>query len=268
MTFEALETSVHDGAPVELYEFSRGSESWRLASADEDVVHDGQTYQAVPMSRSEIEQSQEQARNTLTLRMPRDATIAAAWSGGRLGAPMLLTVRGRHRGDPEAVVGWLGRVLAVEWQGSEAIMTCEPVWVSLRRIGLRRLYSRGCPHTVYGGECGVVEADHQVAGLVMAVSAAGIQVGEAAAYADQYFAGGVITWTDAGGRVQRRMIAQQVGALLHVWSPSGLAPGMAVTLAPGCPQDLDTCAGRFGNAPNYGGFPFMSCKNPFTTTVF
>jgi hypothetical protein len=36
----------------------------------------------------------------------------------------------------------------------------------------------------------------------------------------------------------------------------------------GCDHSVSTCAARFGNLANYGGFPFIPTKNPFSTGVF
>jgi len=36
----------------------------------------------------------------------------------------------------------------------------------------------------------------------------------------------------------------------------------------GCDHSVSTCAARFDNLANYGGFPFIPTKNPFSTGVF
>ena len=48
----------------------------------------------------------------------------------------------------------MGRVLGVEVADDVARVRCESAQVSLKRIGLRRLYSRKCSHVLYSAACG------------------------------------------------------------------------------------------------------------------
>jgi hypothetical protein len=48
----------------------------------------------------------------------------------------------------------MGRVLGVEVADDVARIRCESAQVSLKRIGLRRLYSRKCSHVLYSSACG------------------------------------------------------------------------------------------------------------------
>ena len=45
---------------------------------------------------------------------------------------------------------------------------------------------------------------------------------------------------------------------------AGLKAGDAFEAYPGCDHTLATCAAKFGNQLNYGGFPYIPVKNPFT----
>ena len=45
---------------------------------------------------------------------------------------------------------------------------------------------------------------------------------------------------------------------------SGLAVGVAFEAFAGCDRTLATCQAKFGNAINFGGFPWIPAKNPFT----
>jgi len=44
------------------------------------------------------------------------------------------------------------------------------------------------------------------------------------------------------------------------------AVGDQVRAYPGCDHSLITCANKFGNSLNFGGFPFMPEKNPMDGT--
>ena len=77
----------------------------------------------------------------------------------------------------------------------------------------------------------------------------------------------------AGGWLQtpagaRHMIVSESYAGVELLYPVGLAPQTPVELVAGCDHSMPTCAARFDNLANYGGFPFIPTKNPFSTGVF
>ncbi|GIX24913.1 MAG: hypothetical protein KatS3mg122_2144 [Caldimonas sp.] len=77
----------------------------------------------------------------------------------------------------------------------------------------------------------------------------------------------------AGGWLQtpagaRHMIVSESTAGVELLYPVGLAPQTPVELVAGCDHSMPTCAARFDNLANYGGFPFIPTKNPFSTGVF
>ncbi len=45
--------------------------------------------------------------------------------------------------------------------------------------------------------------------------------------------------------------------------PLGLVAGMTLKAYPGDDHTLATCATKFDNVANYGGFPYFPEKNPF-----
>ncbi|WP_303678184.1 phage BR0599 family protein [Ralstonia mannitolilytica] len=77
-----------------------------------------------------------------------------------------------------------------------------------------------------------------------------------------------IAWF-VGGRLmsagaQRMIVASSGGAVTLSAPIPGLKAGDAFEAYPGCDHTLTTCAAKFGNQLNYGGFPFIPVKNPFT----
>jgi uncharacterized phage protein (TIGR02218 family) len=87
-----------------------------------------------------------------------------------------------------------------------------------------------------------------------------VQVAVAASRPDGYFVGGMLA-TTAGAR----MIVGHAGIDLTLVAPMvGLTAGDAVQLYAGCDHTMAHCKDRFGNLDNFGGFPFIPVKNPFT----
>lgn len=267
MTYDARESSRESGAPVELYEFARGSVIERYTSADADVPIGADTYTAAALQRGHIEASAERARNAISISCPRDFPIAELFRVAPPTEIITLTLRRRHRDDSEIVVVWMGRVLNCEWQGAVARLNCEPVITSMRRIGLRRKYQRQCPHVLYmqgPGQCGVDKADHANATTVTAVSGLVLSV---AALATKPWPGGFVEWTTPGGEIERRFITARSGLDLTLSQAfQGIAASDSVVVYPGCDHTQATCSSVYANGENYGGFPFIPLKNPFDGT--
>lgn len=264
MSFDDRERSTQDGRPVELYTFARDGSTWRYTSGDRDVVLLGNTYAARALRRSEIEATNEKARLGIRITAPRTLEVVDLFRVAPPTQAVTLVLQQYHAGDGEVATLWTGRILAVSFQGLQAEIAAEPIYTSIRRIGLRRLYQRQCPHVLYGPACRVARAGFRVEGTVANVTGQVVAVAAALAFADGHFAGGYLEFAAAAGVTERRFILEHTGAALTLSSgASDLAVGAAVALLPGCDHTLATCAAKFGNAANYGGFPYMPTKNPF-----
>lgn len=264
MTYDAVERSRDGRRPVEIYTFARDYQTWRYTSADRDVVVDSLTYTARSISRSAIEATGELARLGLTLNVQRDLEVADLFRVSPPSAAVTCTVRQYHDGDGSVATLWSGRIASVSWQGASATIALEPVYTALRRVGLRRMYQRQCPHVLYGSACGVNSAAFRVDGPADAISGLTVSVSEASLLADGWFAGGFIEYDIALGIAERRFVTGHSGAVLTLSAaPAGLVVGQSVRMFPGCDHALATCNSKFSNALNYGGMPYFTQKNPF-----
>jgi hypothetical protein len=245
---------------VELYAFNSASSQFLLTPHEFDVDLDGNLYASLSIERNELALGAEAARSALELKLPPDCDLVRHLLATSLtGDTTSVTLRIGRRdtwGDYWWLSGtrWMGRVLGVEIADDVARVRCESAQVSLKRIGLRRLYSRKCSHVLYSSACGAtpmtasafvsnsygrsVELDGGVPGSV---------------------SGGV-----AGGWLQTPEGARHVELLY----PVAIEPGIEVLLTVGCDHSMQTCASRFANLDNYGGFPAIPSKNPFSTGVF
>ncbi|EKF9276369.1 phage BR0599 family protein [Vibrio cholerae] len=263
MSYANREVSTADSSPVELYEFRRGGDAWRYTSAADNALYGSYEYLAVPVKRSSIEQSTEMGKTGLRITFARDIEVAQDFIATPPSEITMLTLYRQHRGDGETVAVWMGRVLNAEWRGSEVELNCEPVYSSLQRIGLRRLYQRNCPHVLYGTACGASAVVFRVTGTVASLNGTLLSVPTAAGFPVGHFAGGYATWA-ANGITEKRMITAHSSDTITLSAvPPGLAVGDAITLYPGCDRTLNTCHSKFGNSENFGGFPFIPTKNPF-----
>lgn len=269
MTYNAAETGMQTGAPVELYDFARGAFHWYYTSADQDIIFESKLWKAATMQRGAIEQTSEQPRNSISLMVARNHEVADLWRVSPPSDVISLTVRRYHVGDNDPAVLWIGRVLNVEWSGSQATIHCEPASTSIARTGLRRNYQRVCPHVLYSAACGVDKVSKQVEAALTAVGAASLSAAAFDAQPDGYFAGGFVEWEVEAGNFERRFITGHVGADLTLSTAIGdaLSIGDTVYAYPGCDHTLSTCRDKFSNRNNYGGFPFVPRKNPHGGTI-
>jgi uncharacterized phage protein (TIGR02218 family) len=268
MTYTAYETSVSDGQPVELYEFLNGATYYRYTSADGDVTYGGNTYTAVPIARGAVEATSETARLALEITCARTVGVLDLFALMPPAEIVAVTLRRLHAGDGEAITLWMGRILNVTLNNESAGIHCESVYTSLKRVGLRRLYQKGCPHVVYGAGCALDRNTFKAVKTVSSVAGTVITLGSMGAFADGYFAGGYLEWESVTGYFERRAIRSQVGAVVTLSFPlPGLAASASVNLYPGCDHTLVTCNTKFSNRLNYGGMPYFPSKNPFDGTI-
>jgi len=268
MTYAAIESSAQSGRPVELYEFLDGATPYRYTSADGDIVYGGNTYTAVPISRGAVEATSETARLALEITCARSVGVLALFALLPPDDIVAVTVRRLHAGDGEAITLWMGRILNVTLNNESAGIHCESVYTSLKRVGLRRLYQKGCPHVVYGAGCALDRNTFKAVKTVSSVAGTVITLGSMGAFADGYFAGGYLEWESVTGYFERRAIRSQVGAVVTLSFPlPGLAASASVNLYPGCDHTLVTCNTKFSNRLNYGGMPHWPSKNPFDGTI-
>lgn len=271
MSYQGMEVSEQDGAPVELYEFFVGGTSivHRYTSSESNVSWEGDTFASAPIRRTSIAISIEQSRNAIKVTVPRNNAVAELFRRYSPKEPVGLIVRRYHRGDSDVAVVWVGRVLNCIWAStSTAELNCEPVSISLNRLGLARAIQVPCPyawaHEPAGVGCGLDRTDFDHATTIDSINGVTLVVDSVAALP---YSGGWVEWSDGDSppSYERRLIVAASGTTLTLVRPfsSDVLVNDAVTLFPGCDHTAGTCHGTYDNILNYGGFLFMPEKNPF-----
>lgn len=262
MTYEAAEVSVQSGAPVELFQFVRGSTFYRYTSAEADVADTDVIWTSTPISRSGVEVTPERVRNGISITVPRNNPVADLF---RISPPtdvVAVTLYRYHRDDLETIVMWMGRVLGVNWQGARAELQCEPVSTSVKRNGLRPVYQKNCRHVLFGDGCRLNRDDFKIETTVVSTSSRVITLAD---LLNLPYGGGYLEWEQTPGSIERRFIREgdTDGSLTLSIPFYGIPDGAPVTAYPGCAHDTATCDGVYDNLLNFGGQPYISIKNPF-----
>ncbi len=121
------------------------------------------------------------------------------------------------------------------------------------------LYTADCRADLGDTRCKVDLTALTVSGTVTAVSGRYGFTDSSRAEEENYWKGGLVTWTsgaNAGRKMEIRSFAS--GAFtLFLPMPSEIAVGDAYTAQPGCDKSFETCRSRYGNGINFRGEPYV-----------
>lgn len=263
MSFDAYESSVQDGRPIELYRISHGPEVWRLTTAELPITYLAETYTPTPASRGPLRVAAQLTAQRLELTLPPDHPVAELFLGGPPEYVVDCTLRRLHRHDPDAEAWAMPpyRLLSATWrEGAGVTVYGESLMTALNRVGLHATYSATCRHVLYRGLCGADPEAHALDGSVSAITAQVVTVPGAGAQPDGWWTGGYLA---AAGGTRRRGIIDHAGSQLELVAPlAGLAVGSAVRLYPGCDRSWTTCGSKFARRVDFGGLPFAPARTP------
>lgn len=270
MTYAAHEESRTLGRPIELFLFRFGLEEDAYSAYTDGevaITHAGITYAPVTIGRGDISQTGSDENADLEVTMSRTAPIAARFLLHPPSAVVNLTIFSGHVGESQFIRIWGGRVLGVVRKDTkEVAFKCQSRVSALKRNGLRRKYGPGCPHVLFGADCGANKPAASVTKTVLSVT------GGILTFASNWesslnrpkFRGGVAEWESDEGFLERRTIVS-VGDGDGIVRLNGYATGLvanaSVTLIWGCDHTETGCA-IHANLNNFGGQPFLPTENP------
>lgn len=292
MTYDAQETSTEEGQPVEFYLFSQklGTDTFTYTSGTESIVYLGKTYLPVAISRTEPKLSPKSTSGSMTLTLPKDNAFVVRYLGPFPPLPDKLTIYRTHSTDlaSEVITFWEGDVKAVSFDGDKAKIALSTLSERLAGAIPKRVFSYTCNHVLYDSLCQVGNSAHKSEVDVVSIDASNPHIltvqdhtgtsfptvsDRTTAAGDlTYFDGGYVDFlfTGSGGGTHSRSIVSYVDStntLTLSHRISDLNVGGKLSLFAGCDHDVTTCQSKFNNVNNYGGFPFVPGKNPFSTGV-
>jgi hypothetical protein len=219
----------------------------------------------------------------IDLTLPRDHVIARHFYYGTPQLPVALTLYALHRdnltadGDGTYTVTDEAEVRTLldgamgtrpRFRGNACTLAFAPAETLVDRTVPRYTCSRACPWLLYDTHtCKASKATFALTGVAVdAVSGRVVTVPGLAAWAgsDAFKAkhGVLIPPTGAQETITDVDVAAETVTLLNVIP--GLAPGDVVDILAGCDQLIGTCRTRFDNVVNFGGWPDMPVRNPWT----
>jgi uncharacterized phage protein (TIGR02218 family) len=280
MTYATQEASIQDGAPYYLYQFNvdnAAADIYRFTDYPVTISYDGDDYNPLAMTHTEIKRSEEVSKNSIKTTIPLGAEFADLFKGWVPDFVVTVTVRRGHIGASDTLVNWKGRFAGSKFKKQTLELNCESVFTSLRRAGIKARYQRNCRHVLYDNQCTVDKNDFAVAGTVSDVSGLILTISEASSKDDGWFIGGIIEFGDGSSRLitahstdqitinraNRYLVDQGDSGWGSNWGNFwGGGGDLDVTLYPGCDRTLQTCIDKFDNVVNQGGFKWIPVKNP------
>lgn len=264
MSFETVDTSIQDGQPVYLYEFTSGTSVARFASCAEDVGSAPIIYSASAVNVGSRRIGENIFKDSIKIKFPRSDLFAKQYIWNSPDVMTTVTIKRWHRTltVAEAVVEWKGRIVSATTGENIITIECESIYTSLKRIGLAMQFEINCVHPLYSAGCGASKVAALTEISVVAVSNTLIEVGDLSSFSAGWFSGGLLEY--AG---DARFILEHSGNILRLASPmTSLTTGVDVSLYPGCDKTTTMCVAKFNNIDNYLGFPWMPNRNPFDGT--
>jgi len=258
-----LEASSQDGEPVELYLFNKQDTNfWPYTSTDQIISYLGKSYAPITIKRGKIRLDTNSLKTKLEITVPLTNPFARLWIAQPVEGIVSITIYRYHKNS--FVVYWTGFVRGVKFKTDTVSIVCSLKTTSMKRFGLMRKYQRNCTLPLYSPLCTVSEddSDFYVDGTVNSVDGTTVDATILSSKVDGWFLGGKFKTDD--DEVLQKIVYHSGTEIKIARSVLSLAAGDTFRAWAGCDHLKATCKTKFDNKLNYGGFPYLPNKNPFS----
>lgn len=229
-----------------------------LTDHDRDLVVDGLVHRAAPgMTPSAIRRSDGLEPDTMDVRgavssgaISEADLLAGRWDGARV----LLFGVDWCGGGGRVTLGE-GRIGAVELSEAGFAAELAGATVTLDRPVVEAT-SPDCRANLGDRRCRVAMAGRRRFARVAACADAVVTLDRAEPVANAY-GGGTLRWFGGPYAGLEAGIVRSDGATVTLFDAVAVAAGTLVEVIEGCDKRIATCAGRFGNAVNFRGEPYL-----------
>lgn len=137
-------------------------------------------------------------------------------------------------------------------------ISCNSPTSRLDRQFPRNLCQSGCVHTLFDSGCALNRATYAVVGSV-AGSVTSQWFDTSLGNAPGWFDTGTLQFSTGVMAGLRRTVKRWDGVRIAMLNPLPVAPGIGDTFTvwPGCARTRDVCEIKFGNLPNFKGYPYV-----------
>lgn len=268
--FADFEGTTEGGRPVELYEFRAAATVWRFTSSEDDYVYNTVTWNAITIRRGKIASTLDSDQDKLEVEMDATQELPRRFLQTVPGQIVNLTIYRLHREDPdqEAITIYRGAVHAASFvkQGHAVNLQVLPATQAFSRAVPRFTFSSLCSHMLYDARCKISEHDPDFEKFLPCTAINGdiITLTGAGGFGADFFVQGFVHFQG-----DFRMVTAQSGDDLTLLVPFATSPvGFTIRTLAGCKLRLIAdCTDKFNNQINFGGFPYVPLRNPFTSGI-
>jgi uncharacterized phage protein (TIGR02218 family) len=259
--YNDADASPDSSAPGVLFQFT-GNVSAYYTSHYEPLTFSGVTYQPEYIFHGPLEQSDELNKQQLDITVRITNPVAQVYIHEIPVVSVNVRVYRYIEGVSEHRLIWAGKVAKATFNSDadECVLTCDPIFSMLRRAGLRRNYQILCPYCVYDRRCGLNYLAYRTSDIISGINGNMVTSSEASSRGTNYYTGGVLIHN----LVYHLIINHNGGTLSLASSLRNAKINDPIMLIAGCDKRISTCDTKFSNKDNFGGFPYIPLKNPFS----
>jgi len=237
---------------AELYLFQQSGTYVGFTPTMFSVTQAGIIYTPAIIKRSNIKLTENLAKSPITITFDALNSFANGLLQYVPEVPVTLTIY------KDGLTYWQGQVTEVSRKSLTTIdIACSSTYSVSVRMNSRYHMNLHCNHTLYSGQCGVIQALWATNGGIITATSNILTI-PTLTQPNGYFNGGIATLNG-----QTRTIIESIGTTVSLASPfTGIINGN-IYLYPGCALTETACAG-FSNIANFLGFPRTPSQNPFS----
>lgn len=259
MTYLVDERSVTSSRPVELYEFTAPSTTYRYVSNyHTDYSFGGDTYTLVAIRRSAIAGTSQNDPPAVDIDCDSDLDVVQDFLRDQERSLVLKITRVQQVSGESRVV-WEGAVAAITVEGDRGKIRSHSSFGSRLDSAISGVsFQPLCNHRLYDDRCAILESNHRTVTTVSSITDSTTIV--VAAVGSDTHKDGELIHVSSG---ERRLIVDQSGTTLTISSPfPAIAVSDSVQVLAGCDHTVQTCRDTFANVVNFGGHPYVPSINP------
>jgi Phage conserved hypothetical protein BR0599 len=270
MSFDSVDTSVHDAAPIECYKFIGELKTYRYTNNNAEVTVNGEVYEPLSgISRTALETSSLlDSVQTIDINLPITCELAVTYNFLKMPLTLDLELRTVHRGTNFATdweMVWNGQSVIFSFIDNVGTVKTQSVIQAILSNQLNQsLYQTSCNHEVYDQFCTMDPAPFTTTTTITNIKDILITVANDG-NGDGDLAIGKIVNVRTG---ESRSIINNVANVITVgYGFLDVKVGDTVKLIIGCNNTYTSCTNIFANVLNFGGFMFLPTNNPYVNPV-
>ncbi|EOV8094051.1 TPA: phage BR0599 family protein [Vibrio parahaemolyticus] len=267
---DTIDASVELAQPIELYEFTYGTDSFNYCTGGNNQVIKGKYYKAVSINRKSFTRTDNLLKGGLKIQLDRETEVGRlAFAGLDEKVLSFKLFRADLNYPEEKYLTYSGKVVSYSIDELSATLDVEPPSTIATRNGFTPKYQRQCRHLLFSRGCALAKNDWTYKKPIVAISDNVIQIYWSFLFIENanFLTNGQIFYNGYYRKIIKASLLNGGNIELTLNNPIvGLVVGDIVDVTYGCNQTRSHCHNVFSNTNNYGGFDFIPAKNPFGGT--